>query len=142
MAGLSLGLEPQSSGLFRIRLSHEFHIEAVQEVDSKQTPLCQVADLFAGLSVFSWLKYDVYRCWQINQQKQLRLFPIEQTLELSNSDQERCAILFYFNNRCKAHKLGVSLQTKRGLWTPQPTNPINFWFYEPQHPEDKAPTRS
>lgn len=141
VAGMSLSIEPKNVGLFRIRLSREFHIEAIQEVDSRQVPLCQVADLFAGLSVFSRLKYEIYCHWQINQQKQMRLFPTEQPMRLSNSDQERCTILHHLNKRCKVHKLGVSLQTKRGLWTPQPANPINFWFYKPQHPEDKAPTR-
>lgn len=141
-AGLALGIERRAPQLFRTRLSHEFHILAVHEVDSQRVPLCQVSDLFAGLSVFSRFKYDTYCYWEDKQRQQLPLFPPEQPVQLSNSDRERCTVLAYFNHRCKAHKLGVSLHTTHGLWTPQPANPINFWFYEPQHPEDKAPTKS
>jgi hypothetical protein len=38
--------------------------------------------------------------------------------------------------------LGVSLKTHGGLRTLQPANRINFWWYEPQSPEDKAPTKT
>ena len=142
LAGRALPRPASGPRLFRSRLRHEFHIEAVHEVDSKRTPLCQVADLFAGLSVFSRLKYDVYCRWQAMQQPQLHLFPTDQPARLSNADRARCAILDYLNRQCKARKLGVSLQSRQGLWTPEPVNPLNFWFYEPQHSADRAPTKT
>lgn len=36
-----------------IEFKKDFNIDKFQEVDSKENPLCQVADLFAGLAVFS-----------------------------------------------------------------------------------------
>jgi hypothetical protein len=51
-------------------------------------------------------------------------------------------VLKKFDETCKERKLGVSLKTKKGLWTPDPQRPINFWLYEPQHPEDKAPQKA
>ena len=53
MAGLSLSADTGVTPLFRFRLSQEFRIDHIREVDSEKMPLCQVADLFAGLSVFS-----------------------------------------------------------------------------------------
>jgi hypothetical protein len=35
---------------------------------------------------------------------------------------------------------GVGLNNSRGLKTWKPENPINFWFYEPQHEDDTALT--
>jgi len=46
-----------------------------------------------------------------------------------------------FNAACKSKKLGVSLKTHRGLRTLNPESPINFWWYEPQHDADRAPTK-
>lgn len=46
-----------------------------------------------------------------------------------------------FNSLCKQQRSAVSLKSNRGLWTPNPVNPLNFWMYEPQHPEDRAPTK-
>lgn len=141
-AGVARSSSTQRPTLFRIRLRQEFHIQEIQESNSKDNPLCQVADFFAGMSVFSRHRFGAYRCWKEQQQGQLRLFPEDPPVSLSNSDEERCRVLEYLNASCKDHRLGVSLMTQQGLWTPDPNNPVNFWFYEPQHPEDKAPTRS
>ena len=140
-AGAILSSTSRDLALFPARLRNEFHIEQVQEMDSRENPLCQVADLLAGMSVFSRDRFETYRCWKRKQQRQLPLFSTKPDARLSNSDEERCRVLDYIDDKCKRQKLGVSLQTRQGLWTPDPTNPINFWFYEPQHPEDKAPTR-
>ena len=43
---------------------------------------------------------------------------------------------------CKNCKLGVSLGGIKRLWTPNRTNPINFWNYEPQGDYDKAPVKT
>jgi hypothetical protein len=142
VAGVAPASTLQEPALFHIRLRHEFHIEEVEELDSKENPLCQVADFLAGMSVFSRHRFNAYCCWKERQHGQLRLFPDDPPVCLSNSDGERCRVLDYMNTSCKDHGLGVSLKTRQGLWTPDPNNPINFWFYEPQHPEDKAPARS
>ena len=36
---------------------------------------------------------------------------------------------------------GVSFDTKQSLFTYNPKNPVNFWYYEPGHENDKAPVR-
>ena len=127
---------------FRIRIERDFRISEIVEAHSTKTPLCQVADFFAGLGVFSRKRYMQYRAWLERQSNQLPLFPSITKVELSNSDRERCTVLKYLNDLCKRHKLGVGLRSSHGLQTYNPANPINFWLYEPQHPEDKAPLRS
>jgi hypothetical protein len=54
---------------------------------------------------------------------------------------ERFQVLYEFDGGCKNRKMGVSLKTFGGLKTLDPRRPINFWWYEPQHEMDKAPTR-
>lgn len=104
-------------------------IEQIVEMKSHVEPFIQVADLFAGLAVFSRSEYDKYEQWLISP-----------TLNrLSNSDRERFKLLAHLNKQCKKYKLGVSLKTRRGLRTYNPANPINFWWYEPQSELDKSP---
>jgi len=132
-----------TQGTFRPRLRSEFGIEQIQPVPSSQHSLLQLADLFAGLAVFSREKFPKYQEWLSISSAQMPLMSHAQPADtsFSRSEKERFQVLSEFNQMCKQRKLGVSLESKEGLWTPDPRNPINFWPYEPQHPEDKAPTR-
>jgi len=132
-----------SSEKFRIRLRREFGIEEIRAVSSGDHPLLQLADLFAGMAVFSREKYTEYEQWCTRTSSQLNLLDEANAVSTaSGSSRERFKILAEFDRMCKQRKLGVSLKTNRGLWTPKPENPINFWWYEPQHLLDKAPQRS
>ncbi|ABY35032.1 MAG TPA: DUF3800 domain-containing protein [Chloroflexus aurantiacus] len=136
---------PLFSGGFRVRLHQEFGIEEIRQVSSQQHLLLQIADLFAGLAVFSYEKYEKYEQWINTQSSQLTLFGNEQhsaNESPTRSENERFQVLKTFDDRCKQLKLGVSLKSNRGLRTPDPNNPINFWMYEPQHPEDRAPVKN
>lgn len=131
-----------TDGWFRIRLRREFGIEEIQPVSSGAHPFLQLADLFAGLAAFSHDKFDDYQKWLHSKSSQVSLFDEgDASDDPSRSSRERFRVLKKFDGLCKQRKLGVSLKTKRGLWTPQPKNPINFWMYEAQHPEDKAPQK-
>jgi hypothetical protein len=129
------------TGGFQQRLRREFAIAQVAPLASHASPLIQLADLFAGMAVFSRASFADYDRWQAEFGPQPRLLPAEAGAPLSNSARERCRVLHHLDERCKAHKLGVSLKTRRGLWTRQPHNPINFWWYTPQHPGDVAPRK-
>ena len=124
----------------KVDLKEQFNILSINEVDSKDNVLVQVADFFAGLSVFSKEKFGLYVDWNYEECGQQRLVPVE-NVEFSKKDRKRFEILSYFKKRCKELKMGVSLDTSEGLWTPRPANSINFWHYEPQSDADKAPTR-
>jgi len=132
-----------TQGKFRVRLRREFGLKEIQSVSSHEHPLLQLADLFAGMAVFSKEKFDDYQAWLSANSNQSSLFEDDlNTAEPSHSSRERFSVLQYFDKLCKKHKLGVSLKTNRGLWTAKPENWLNFWVYEPQHPEDRAPKKS
>ena len=136
-----------SGGLFRSRLRVEFGIQEIQPRRSEDTPLLQVADLFAGMGTFSHERFGLYQTWLHHERSAVQApLPLEfegndKKARFSRSEQERFHVLSVFDDICKAHKLGVSLKTWQGLRTPDPRKPINFWVYEPQHPEDKAPVK-
>ncbi len=93
------------------------------------------------MAVFSRDQFEAYEAWLAESSGQLRLYEgRDEETSVSRSPKERFEVLRHFDEACKEQKLGVSLKTKKGLWTPDPKNPINFWIYEPQHLADKAPT--
>ena len=128
---------------FRLKLRQDFSVAEIAPCESHQEPLVQVADLFAGLGSYSHQSYDVYENWLRTSGPQMTLFDEQSdTPHLSRTHRERCYILKHLNSLCKQRKLGVSLKTRRGLTTPNPEKPINFWLYVPQHDNDKAPVRA
>ena len=115
-----------------------YSIESFHEQCSKAEPLVQIADLFSGLAVFSKDSYSKYSQWK---QQQAHFLFKEENLSFSNRKSCRFEFLDFFNKKCKAGKYGVGLDSKQCLFTYDPKNPINFWHYEPQHDNDKAPVR-
>lgn len=143
-ASMSVELEETlfTEGGFKRRLKRELSIDAIEPVNSSKEPLLQLADLFAGLAVFSREKFDGYQQWVSKKSPQLRLLDeSEQEESISRSNKERFQVLEECDKKCKKYKLGVSMKSSKGLRTRDPKSPINFWVYEPQHPDDKAPTR-
>ena len=61
------------------------------------------------------------------------------TTKLSNSEKVRFPLINSFNKLCKDRALTVSLDSTKGFKTYDPSKPINFWLYRPQHILDKAP---
>ena len=127
-------------GGFRLRLERDFRVFQIAEVNSADAPLCQVADLFAGLGPFSYMSYDKYEPWVRAQNGELPLFDIIE-YKASNRERERFNVMKYLDEQCKKYKLQVGLTSSRGFKTYHPKSPINFWLYTPQRPEDKAPVR-
>jgi len=128
---------------FRYGLFHDYKIKRIQELDSKEHPLIQLADLFAGIGAYSYSCYEKYYQWEKESTGQMsfNLFEDDENkAEVSNRDIERCRVIYHLDSICKKYKLSVSLKTKHGFYTFNPENPINFWHYESQHPDDKAPT--
>ena len=130
------------------RITREFGIVSIREATSINEPLCQVADLFAGLGAYSYSAYHTYEAWLCNEFGQLRLQVDDcdqvslSNESLSNRERERCLVIKHFDEKCKRYKLRVGLKSSRGFCTRDPRYPINFWFYIPQHSIDKAPIRA
>jgi hypothetical protein len=115
----------------------------ISEACSSDTPLCQLADLFAGLAAFSHSAYSRYAAWLSVQsgQMELELGFDNAGSEPSKSDRERFPIMKHLDEQCKKRQLRVGLRCSKGFKTHDPRKPINFWSYEPQHPDDKAPVK-
>ncbi len=119
----------------------------IQPRDSLCEPLIQLADLFAGIARFT--REEGEQClqwlnsWGNKDQLKLPDFicgkdEIDDTI---GAKQNRYKLIGDFYDLCRRKRMGVSLRDKRYLRTPNPTNPINFWNYEPQHEFDIAPKR-
>lgn len=131
-----------TDGKFIILIRNAFNIENIIPVRSEDEPFIQLADLFTGMAVFSRNKYDSFCKWESKESGQQSLLDENNNQEFSRADIERFRILYYFNKLCKNHKLHVSLREKKGLSCFNPKYPFNFWLYQPQHPNDKAPVKA
>jgi hypothetical protein len=122
-----------------------YHIKEIRCVCSKEFHLVQLADLFAGLSCYSFMAYGRYAQWINDNNHTLPLFSSNdlgiKPEALSNSDKERLPFLKYFLDKAKASKIRVSIEQKKGLCSMDPTEQINFWLYTPQREDDKAPVK-
>lgn len=128
---------------FNIRLLRDFQILEIQQITSANEPVCQVADFFAGIGAYSYLAYSKYIDWLPTEQGQLTFeIGLNTNVRLSNSELERFRVIKYLNERCKNHKLRVRLSSAHGFRTYDPKFPVNFWLYEPQHSNDKAPIKA
>jgi hypothetical protein len=88
---------------------------------SHEHQLIQLADLLAGLAVYSRDSYDLYERW-LDNPRDRHGYPDSGriaggTNRYSASDRVRCLLLDDFFTSCKLHQLGVSLRTRRGLFT-------------------------
>lgn len=147
-AGASLRApgDPSAPTLFRINFAREFRIQHIAEVDSKTTPLAQVADLFAGLGAFSYMAYPTYALWRLGASGQEDLPLSEVTsgrlvMPPGKSDLDRFQVMIHLDETCKANRLTVGLKSSQGFRTYDPRLPLNFWLYAPQSESDKAPTK-
>ena len=110
-------------------------------VDSAKTPLCQLADLLAGMATYTRTESKVIQNLMHATPGQADLFQELPLTESKLRDRRRFQVIDHFYQQCKSRKLGVSLRKYGYLCTHDPKNPINFWHYVPQHSRDKAPVR-
>jgi len=142
-----IGVTVKEANLFspnpKIYWQQYYNIIDIEPVSSKEEVFIQVADLFAGMVCFSRGCYEQYKIWEHNNSQQQALFECKkETQTLSKTEETRFELLQKLNNKCKDCKLGVSLDSCKGLKTFDPSQPINFWWYEPQGEYDKAPIKS
>jgi len=122
-------------------------VKKIDEVESHEEPLVQLADLFAGIARFSSEKGSECCSWLASygnpDQYPLPDFYADEAGldEYAKSDECRYSLIGELCEICKRYSLGVSLRHRKRLWTPNPAKPINFWIYEPQGEYDKAPIK-
>lgn len=118
-----------------------FKIIKIEPCKSHEKAIIQVTDLFAGMACYSKISFKTYETWNKITSSQNTLFPEERTITLTGSQKERFPVIKYLREKCRIHKLYVSLDHSGALKTFDPKYPINFWWYEPQHELDKAPLK-
>ena len=113
-------------------------ITSITPCHSHEYPLIQLADLFAGLAVYSRGSYDTYERWLTLPPDQRLREPEESgpslsaSFHFSASDRVRCRLLDEFYTRCKQGYLGVSLRTRRGLFSADSSAPLAFHWWTPR----------
>jgi hypothetical protein len=120
----------------------QFEVRSFKEVVSTETPLCQLADFFAGIAPYTREKANTIRAWLRTRNGQQSLDGMNSDLTLSRSDKERLPVVEHLYERCLTARLGVSLETDGYFRSRRGDGAINFWHYEPQHSRDRAPTRA
>lgn len=147
MTSLSRSKLKQPTLLNLLQDNQTFQFDKVQSLDSVKEPLVQLADLFAGIARFSGEESPQCVQWlsSFGERNQLKL---QNSRMRSSKDQStrikecRYQLIGELYRVCRGCRLGVSLRTKRRLWTRKRSNPINFWNYEPQGDYDKAPVKT
>lgn len=120
-----------------------YHIKTLKEVDSKEYQLVQLSDLFAGMGAYSRKRKTKIRKMFNQESGQKSFFANNRnSFNISNADEDRFKVIKYLYKRSREKKLGLSLKTNGYFITHNPTNPINFWHYTPQHDDDQAPLRN
>ncbi len=117
MASISVGVPSQLSGLIE-SLKTEFNILRIEQRKSEAEPFIQMADVFAGMGVYSRDRYEHLRCWQLIQRKERQILLLSDTVAnvaLSNADRMRCPVIDRLNSLCKARRLTVGLESSRRL---------------------------
>ncbi len=132
-----------TEGTIHVEFWDWFKLHSIEPVSSKTEPLVQLADLHVGMAIYSREHFRKLEAWREGKIQDVLFESSENDeIKLSGADRERCQLLHEFNEGCKANRLGVSLKSSKMLKTPNPANPVNFWWWEPQHDEDKAPVRA
>ena len=135
----------RTSGQFRIdpKVATRSSVISVNQVTSSARPLVQVADLFAGLAAFSWNSRSAYEQWLLQEsgQAKLNLFGDNEPTILSPGETYKARALQCLDDINRNMRLGIRYSPNDGLRSSAPIKPLNFWFYRPQSPEDKAPQK-
>lgn len=121
----------EKEGFFNLEYGRTIRIE---ESNTENAYLIQLADIFAGIGRTSYSDYDEYEVH--GDVTQTFLIPFDD--EPSVKNKIRFRIIRFIHNWAKKNKLQISITEKRGFKSHK-KGPLNFWFYEPQHENDKAP---
>jgi hypothetical protein len=128
--------------VFRIGFKRKYTIESISPQRSHEEPFVQIADLFAGMMVFSWKCFAPYQTWLKAKCGQSEMFQAAELESASKGQQEKFAVLDDFHCKMKNQNAPISLMSSGGLHTRNWKYPLNFWPYQPQTRVDKAPVRS
>jgi hypothetical protein len=116
-------------------------INSHKELDSKEYPVVQLADLFAGGIRFSHVHGNSLCLWLQKKELENSLFPVEDEISASKRMIAKFEILKFFKEYSGQLRLGINLSKYKYFHTFSAKNNLFFWKYEPQGVYDKAPTK-
>jgi hypothetical protein len=118
-------------------------IKGVKELDSKEFPIIQLADLYAGLVRTSRMESENFSkwCYKQNEKLQPSLFEENIEVEVSNSLRPKFEVMHEFKEKSKMYKLGVNFSKSNYFTTFHDKRNLSIWHYEPQSEYDKAPIK-
>jgi len=128
--------------IFNNRSIYDFNIKSIDQVQSDQEPIIQLADLFAGLGNYSISSHQKYIVWKEINSPQENLFSFSNDIQFSRSDKERFLVISELENLCSICEIEIRSKHSIGFHTPNPKSPLNFWLYNPQAGYDKAPVKN
>jgi hypothetical protein len=102
---------------------------SIMPARSESQPLIQLADVFAGLAVFSRAAYDAYERWLCVRGRDQDTQATIASEGAYGSQAYRFVLLDEFYTACVRRLHGISLQTRRGLYTWRTDTPIQFRFH-------------
>lgn len=121
--------------------SYFAEFKTVNELQSHEYPILQLADLFAGLIRTSHQNPHFYPWFkENNNSSQPTLFQQKQTTLVSKSMLPKFQLMKEFKDLASKAKLGINLSKKQYFTTFNKKNNVVFWHYKPTHELDKAPT--
>lgn len=123
----------EKEGFFNLEYGRTIRIE---ESNTNNAYLIQLADIFAGMGRTSYKDYEEYELH--GDETQTFLIPFDN--EPSVKNKMRFKIIRFIHNWAKKHKLRISISKNGGLKSFRKGS-LNFWFYEPQCEKDKAPMK-
>jgi hypothetical protein len=103
-------------------------IDTITPERSETQPLIQLADLFTGLAVYSRAAYDAYERWLSFPDHEADALGVAAPRHARGSSAYRLALLDDFYTLCVCRAAGISLRTRRGLYTYRADAPIRFRF--------------
>lgn len=122
---------------------HFPRVDNHQQLVSTKEPLVQLIDLFTGFARFSFehgKEYLNWKQWKEQQAKQTLLEMIDEP-DVSKNIIDKFDVFEQLITSCQKKKMGVSINTNSYLKTFDYRRHLNFWKYEPQNPNDKAPVK-
>jgi hypothetical protein len=108
-------------------------VAAITPARSETHPLIQLADLYIGLAVFSRAAYDAYDRWLCFPDDDLDALPGSSPRRTQGSSGYRLALLDDFYTTCVRRLPGISLRTRRGLYSFRADAPLQFRWQAPTH---------
>lgn len=114
------------------QLAAEYMIHYQGELDSKNSKLIQITDVFAGLGAFSYNYYNDYTDWSKNTTGSLSFDFVQPDIENNRKAQKynnRFILLEAINARCKKYNSHHSINSKHGLHSYGSKYGMNFWLW-------------